>query len=82
MAGSCFFFALIGGPFAIYQAQRQFITAFIMCFLPILLVYYPLTFLMANLGKSGTIDPSWGMWVPNAVLAVIAMMVLRKVVKH
>jgi len=82
MAGSCLFFALIGGPFAIYQAQRQFITAFILCFLPILLVYYPLTFLMANLGKSGTIDPSWGMWVPNAVLAVAAMFVLRKVVQH
>lgn len=82
MAGSCLFFALIGGPFAIYQAQRQFITAFIMCFMPILLVYYPLTFLMSNLGKSGTIDPSWGMWVPNAVLAVTAIFVLRKVVRH
>ena len=82
MAGSCLFFTLIGGPFAIYQARRQFITAFIMCFLPILLVYYPLTFLMVNLGKSGTVDPTWGMWVPNAVLVVAAYFVLRKVVRH
>lgn len=82
MAGSCLFFALIGGPFAIYQAQRQFITAFIMCFMPILLIYYPLTFLMANLGKSGTVDPSLGMWIPNAVLAIAAIVMLRKVVRH
>jgi len=82
MAGSCLFFTLIGGPFAIYQARRQFITAFIMCFLPILLVYYPITFLMGNLGKIGTVDPTWGMWVPNAILAVAGWFVLRKVVRH
>ncbi|MEZ6127717.1 MAG: LptF/LptG family permease [Planctomycetaceae bacterium] len=82
MAGSCLFFALIGGPFAIYQARRQFITAFIMCFLPILLVYYPITFLMGNLGKIGSVDPTWGMWIPNAILAVAGWFVLRRVVRH
>ncbi len=82
MAASCFFFVLLGGPFAVYQARRQFITAFIMCFLPILLVYYPVTFLMVNLGKTGTIDPAWGMWVPNAILAVASLWVLRKVIQH
>lgn len=82
MAASCFFFALLGGPFAVYQARRQFITAFIMCFLPILLVYYPVTFLMVNLGKTGTIDPAWGMWIPNAILAVSSLWVLRKVIQH
>ena len=82
MAGSCLFFAFLGGPFAILQAQRQFITAFIMCFLPVLLVYYPLMFLMVNLGKSGTVDPAWAMWVPNLVLAVAGGTVLRKVVRH
>ncbi|MFY9257067.1 MAG: LptF/LptG family permease [Fuerstiella sp.] len=82
MAGSCLFFAFLGGPFAILQARRQFITTFIMCFLPILLVYYPVTFLMVNLGKSGTVDPAWAMWVPNTVLAVAGIFVLRKVVQH
>lgn len=82
MAGSCFFFALLGGPFAVYQARRQFITAFIMCFLPILLVYYPVTFLMVNLGKTGTVDPVWGMWIPNAILAICSLWVLRKVIQH
>lgn len=82
MAGSCLFFTLIGGPFAIYQARRQFITAFIMCFLPILLVYYPVTFLMVNLGKSGTVDPAWGMWIPNIILLIASGVVLRKVIRH
>lgn len=82
MAGSCLFFTFLGGPFAILQARRQFITSFILCFLPILLVYYPVTFLMVNLGKSGTVNPAWAMWIPNVVLAVTGVFVLRKVVKH
>lgn len=82
MAGSCLFFAFVGGPFAIFQARRQFITAFIMCFLPILLVYYPVTFLMANLSKTGKLDPTWAMWIPNLVLAIAGVYILRKVVQH
>lgn len=82
MAGSCLFFALLGGPFAVIQARRQFITSFIMCFLPILLVYYPAVFLMANLSKTGTIEAWWAVWVPNAIIGGAAFVVLRQVIRH
>ena len=82
MAASCFFFTLVGGPFAMLQARRQFITTFIICFLPILLVYYPVMFLMVNLAKSGTVNPWWAVWVPNLILCACGMIVLRKVVQH
>ncbi|MFN9721419.1 MAG: LptF/LptG family permease [Planctomycetota bacterium] len=82
MAFSCLFFAFIGGPFSMLQARRQFITTFIMCFLPILLVYYPVMFLMVNLSKNGTVEPYWAMWIPNAILALVGAWVLKKVVQH
>lgn len=82
MACSCLFFAFVGGPFAMLQARRQFITSFIMCFLPILLVYYPVMFLMVNLGKNGTVDPAIGMWIPNAILFVWGAFILRRVIQH
>jgi lipopolysaccharide export system permease protein len=82
MAASCFFFTLVGGPFAMLQARRQFITTFIICFLPILLVYYPVMFLMVNLAKSGTVNPWWAVWVPNLILCACGMIVRRKVVQH
>jgi len=82
MSASCLFFAFVGGPFSMMQARRQFITSFIMCFLPILLVYYPVMFLMVNLSKSGTVDPLYGMWVPNVILGIAGYLVLRKVVQH
>ena len=73
---SCFFFALLGGPFSIMQARRQFLTTFFMCFLPILLVYYPVVLLMMSLAKAGSVDPAWGMWVGNGILLVGAIIVL------
>ena len=82
MSASCLFFTLVGAPFSMLQARRQFITSFIMCFLPILLVYYPVMFLMLNLCKSGTLQPWWSMWVPNAILTVIGMAMLRKVIRY
>lgn len=82
MSASCMFFVLLGGPFSMLQARRQFITSFILCFLPILLIYYPVHFLMINLCKSGTLQPWWSMWIPNAILATAGSVVLRKVIRH
>ncbi|HQX50994.1 MAG TPA: LptF/LptG family permease [Planctomycetaceae bacterium] len=82
MSASCWFFAFLGGPFAMLQARRQFITSFIICFLPILVVYYPTMFLIINLCKTGSIAPWWAMWVPNIIVGTAGFFVLRKVVQH
>lgn len=82
MSCSCLCFALVGGPFSILQGRRQFLTSFFLCFLPILLVYYPVVLLMQNLSKSGTVSPVWSMWVGNLAVMVAAMLILRRVVRH
>jgi lipopolysaccharide export system permease protein len=82
MSLSCFFFVLIGGPFSILQGRRQFLTSFFMCFLPILVVYYPIALLMMSLCKNGQADPAYAMWSGNLVLAVAGVWVLNKVLRH
>lgn len=82
MAGSCFLFVLIGAPFSIIKARQQFLTNFMICFLPILLIYYPVMFLMMNLSKSGSVEPWWAMWVANGVIALIGLFHLRRVIRH
>jgi lipopolysaccharide export system permease protein len=79
---SCFFFVLIGSPFAIVQGKRQILTNFAVCFIPILLVYYPIVLLTMNLCRDGLINPAWGMWIGNASLLVTACFVLRKVFRN
>jgi lipopolysaccharide export system permease protein len=82
MSMSCMFFVLIGGPFSMLQARRQFLTSFIMCFVPILLVYYPLALGMMNLCKTGQADPTWAMWIGNAVLFTAGLHILRRLLRH
>lgn len=79
---SCFFFVLIGSPFAIVQAKRQFLTNFALCFAPILLGYYPIVLLTMNLCRDGVVEPAWGMWIGNAGLLSAASVVLRKVFRN
>lgn len=79
---SCFFFVLIGSPFAILQGKRQFLTNFALCFAPILLGYYPIVLLTMDLCRGGKVNPAWGMWIGNAALLVTAAYVLRKVFRN
>lgn len=79
---SCFFFVLIGSPFAIVQGKRQFLTNFALCFLPILLGYYPIVLLTMNLCRDGMLNPVWGMWIGNACMLITAFFVLRKVFRN
>jgi lipopolysaccharide export system permease protein len=82
LSTSCFFFVLIGAPISILKAHRQFLTTFMFCFVPILVLYYPVVMLMMNMSKSGTIAPLYAMWVGNILLLIVGSYYLRKVLKH
>ena len=79
---SCFFFVLVGCPFSVLKARRQFLTNFILCFFPIVILYYPTILLMMNLSKMGVVNPAWAMWIGNAGLFVAAWFILRRVLRH
>ncbi|HID24460.1 MAG TPA: YjgP/YjgQ family permease [Planctomycetaceae bacterium] len=82
LAASCLFFVLLGSPFSILQARRQFLTNFLLVFLPILLCYYPVLLLMMNLSKTGTVNPAYAMWTSNLLVLTMAWFVLRRVFRH
>src|SRR6266702_5891954 len=42
LAFGCFFFVLIGCPVGIWFSRSDYLSAFITCFIPIVIVYYPL----------------------------------------
>lgn len=76
-------FVLIGAPVGILFAKRDFLSAFISCFLPIVLLYYPLLLMGVNLGKEEILHPMLAMWLGNLVLAVVGIFgVLPPVRRH
>lgn len=79
LALGCFFFALIGAPVAIWFHRSDYLSNFVICFLPIVITYYPLQLLSINLVKKGTLPPSIGLWIGNAVLGIAGLLLLRTI---
>lgn len=82
IACGTFFFVLLGAPVGVWRAKGDFLSAFMTCFLPIILLYYPLTLAGVNLGKEGRLDPFFALWMGNALLAVLGGLVIHPVRKH
>ena len=59
----------------------EFIASFFICFLPILLVYYPLLAVSVDQAKDGVFPPQT-VWMGNIVLAVAGIWLLRRVNRH
>lgn len=78
---SCFCFALVGAPLAIRFRNADLMTSFFACFLPILLVYYPLLAFGVDFAKNGTLPP-YAVWGGNIVLIGAGLWMLRKVVRY
>lgn len=82
LAAGGFFFVLLGAPVGILFAKRDFLSAFITCFLPIIVLYYPLTLAAVNLGKEAAAAPQV-VFAGNALLGVLAgFFALPPVRKH
>jgi lipopolysaccharide export system permease protein len=71
----CLCFALIGIPVAMRGRSSDTMSVFFRCFMPILLVYYPLLATGENIAREGCY-PELSVWLANAVLFVIGAILL------
>jgi lipopolysaccharide export system permease protein len=78
---TCLCFALVGCSVAIWRKQGDGVSIFFVCFMPILLVYYPLLVLSEKLATSGQ-WPVMIMWLGNAVLCVAGLALLQRAVRQ
>ncbi len=78
---SCLAFVLVGAPMAIRMRNADFLTSFFLCFLPILLVYYPVFMAGISQAKSGELPPI-AVWGGNLLIAVWGLWLLRGVIRR
>ncbi len=78
---SCFFFVFLGVPLAIRMRTANFFTTFAACFVPILLVYYPLLAFGVDRCKDGAMPP-YTVWLGNLVLLAGGSWMLRHVIRY
>ena len=78
---SCLCFVMIGVPVAVWLRFSEFIASFFVCFLPILIVYYPLLAVSVDQAKDGALPPQ-SVWIGNIVLAFAGILLMRRVNRH
>lgn len=78
---TCFFFVLVGAPLAMIAKTSDYWTTFGMCFLPTILVYYPLFLFGLNEAKGGDLPP-YAVWVGNIVLGSVGVILLARVRRY
>jgi lipopolysaccharide export system permease protein len=78
---SCFFFVFVGAPLAMVLRTSDYWTTFGLCFLPTIVVYYPLFIFGLEQAKDGSVPP-YGVWIGNIVLAVVGMILIARVRRH
>jgi lipopolysaccharide export system permease protein len=78
---SCLFFVAVGAPLAIRKRHSDFIATFFVCFLPILLVYYPLMAYGVDQAKSGAL-PQYAVWLGNVICLLWSTWLVRRVIRY
>ena len=78
---SCLCFVMVGAPLAMLVRSGDNWTTFGLCFLPTLVVYYPLFILGLEQAKDGNMPPQ-GVWLGNLVLVGISAVLCNKVRRH
>jgi lipopolysaccharide export system permease protein len=65
-------------PVGIQFHRADFLSAFVSCFLPVVLIYYPLLLAGTNLAREGRVPAHVSVWVADVVAAIVGALMLRR----
>jgi lipopolysaccharide export system permease protein len=82
LALGCMCFALVGCPVGIWFSKSDYLSAFITCFLPIVIVYYPLMFCMYDMGRVGKIPPWMGIYNADLLMLIAGAILFRRLARN
>jgi len=82
LAVGCLVFALIGCPAGIWANRSDYLSTFVICFLPTIALYYPLLLSGRGLAIDGKIPMILGVWGANIVVGLLALIQTYRLVKR
>ncbi len=82
IALGCLCFVLIGCPVGIWASRADYLSTFVICFLPAVFVYYPLLLCGTNLAKDGRLPPHLAIWAADAILGVASLFLIWRLMRR
>ncbi len=78
----CLFFALLGCPIGIWANRADYLSMFVICFLPAVLIYYPLVMAGGGLARDGKVPMAPGVWAANAIAALAGVVLMWRLIRR
>ncbi len=78
----CLCFAMVACPVGIWFSKSDYLSAFITCFLPIVMFYYPVMLCAINICRSGKVPPWMGIPLADVVMVFAALLLFRKLARN
>lgn len=82
IAFGCLLFATLGCPVGLWANRADYLSIFVICFLPALLVYYPILFMVGGYARDGKIPMAAGVWAANGVLALATVILSWRLIRR
>ncbi len=82
IAFGCLFFAVLGCPVGLWANRADYLSIFVICFLPALVVYYPVLFMVGGYSRSGRLPMEVGVWTANAMLGVATIVLSWRLIRR
>lgn len=82
LALGCLFFAIIGCPMGIWANRADYLSMFVICFLPAIIIYYPLIMAGAGYARDGKVPMVIGVWGANAVAAIAGILLMWRLIRR
>ncbi|MSR53614.1 MAG: LptF/LptG family permease [Gemmataceae bacterium] len=77
----CFCFVLIGCPVGIWASRSDYLSVFIICFLPTVFIYYPILLASLNLAKDFKV-PVQAAWISDGVVLASSLLLIKWLMKR
>jgi lipopolysaccharide export system permease protein len=81
LAVGCLCFVLIGCPVGIWASRADYLSVFMICFLPTVMAYYPISLAGTNMAKDEK-APVYAIWAADALLFVVALVLIKRLMKR
>ncbi len=81
-AMGCLFFALIGCPIGLWANRADYLSMFVICFLPAVTIYYPLVMAGGGLARDGKVPMAIGVWSANIVAAFAGVLLMWRLIRR
>lgn len=82
LALGCLVFAVIGCPVGMRANRADYLSSFVVCFLPTMAAYYPLLLAGSNMGRDGKIPLPIGVFTADAVGGLLAIILSWKLIRR